>query len=288
MSSTPRFLVVEGNLREASEALAKTGATPFGELYARTLQTLHPGAVCDIVRPADPDGTLPSGAELRDYDGVAWTGSALNVYTMDPPVMRQVELAREVYDSGVPFFGSCWALQVAVVAAGGVVRKHPVGRELGIARKIHLTEEGERHPMFAGKPKVFEAVCIHQDEVETLPVDSTLLASNNHSHVQAAEIRHGRGSFWGIQYHPEYDLREIGRICLRYKETLTEQGWFESIAACEAFVARLDALHADPVGRKDLRWQLGVDSDVLDEAVRLREIRNWIDYRVLPEISRRR
>lgn len=287
MSNTPRFLVVEGNLRDASEALEKAGATPFGPLYARTLQTLHPGAVCDIVRPADPDGALPDGARLQDYDGIAWTGSALNVYHTDPPVTRQVEFARAVYDSGVPFFGSCWALQVAVVAAGGVVRRHPEGREMGIARKIRLTEAGAHHPMFAGKASVFEAVCIHQDEVETLPPDSTLLASNDHSHVQAAEIRHGRGNFWGIQYHPEYDLHEIAHICLRYKVPLTEQGWFESIAACEDFAAKLDALHEDPNGRKDLRWQLGIDSDVLNEAVRLREIRNWIEYRVLPEMSRR-
>lgn len=281
----PRFLVVEGNQREASEALEKAGATPFGPLYAQTLKTLHPGAVCDIVRPADPDGALPSGAQLRDYDGIAWTGSALNAYVQEPPVTRQIELARAVYDSGVPFFGSCWALQVAVVAAGGVVRKHPGGREMGIARKIRLTDHGRAHPMFANKADVFEAVCIHQDEVETLPPDSTLLASNDHSVVQAAEIRHGRGSFWGIQYHPEYDLHEIGHIFLRYKERLAEQGWFADVAAVEDFAAKCDALQADPQGRKDLRWQLGADDDVLDQAVRLREIGNWIEYRVLPHMA---
>lgn len=283
----PRFLVVEGNLREASEALEKAGATPFGPLYAATLQALHPGAVCDIVRPADPDGALPSGAALADYDAVAWTGSALNVYDMTPPITRQVELARAVYDSAVPFFGSCWALQVATVAAGGVVRKNPKGRELGIARKITLTEAGRAHPMYAGKGPVFEAVCIHQDEVETLPEGAVLLASNAVSTVQAAEIRHGRGSFWGIQYHPEYDLHEIGHICLRYAERLVDQGWFDSVEAAADFAAKCDALAADPDGRKDLRWQLGADEDVLDAAIRLREIRNWIEHRVLPSMAER-
>lgn len=89
MSSTPRFLVVEGNVKEASEALEKSGATPFGPLYARTLQILHPGAVCDIIRPADPDGALPAGTRLEDYDGIAWTGSALNAYNQEPPVTRK-------------------------------------------------------------------------------------------------------------------------------------------------------------------------------------------------------
>lgn len=286
--SHPRFLVVEGNVREASEALEKAGATPFGPLYARTLQTLHPGAVCDIIRPADPDGGLPAGTALTDYDGIAWTGSALNAYKTEPPVTRQIELARTVFDSGVPYFGSCWALQVAVVAAGGVVRKHPKGREMGVARKIHLTAEGHGHAMYAGKKPVFEAVCIHQDEVETLPAGATLLASNDHSQVQAAEIRHGKGSFWGIQYHPEYDLHELGHIFLRYKQALSEQGWFATPAAVEDFAAKCDALAADPDGRKDLRWQLGADDDVLDAAIRLREIGNWIEHRVLPSMGTRR
>ena len=58
--------------------------------------------------------------------------------------MRQVELARAVYKSGTPFFGSCWGLQVATVAAGGSVRQNPRGREVGIARDLTLTSAGTR------------------------------------------------------------------------------------------------------------------------------------------------
>ena len=83
---------------------------------------------------------MPNGNGLDDYDGVAITGSALNVYDGSGEVERQIDLARAVYASGTSFFGSCWGLQVAAVASGGTVIKNPVGREIGIARNIALTE----------------------------------------------------------------------------------------------------------------------------------------------------
>ncbi len=70
---------------------------------------------------------------------------------------RQIELAKAVFAAGVPFFGSCWGLQVAVTAAGGEVRANPRGREFGFARRILLTEAGREHRLFAGKPAAFEA-----------------------------------------------------------------------------------------------------------------------------------
>ena len=47
--------------------------------YADLLRELLPGAVVDICYPADPGANLPIGG-LEGYDGVAITGSALNVY----------------------------------------------------------------------------------------------------------------------------------------------------------------------------------------------------------------
>ena len=73
---------------------------------------------------------------------------------------------------------------------------------MGIGRKIRLTEEGRAHPMFDGKPEVYSHFVSHDDEVTRLPPDATLLAGNDYSRVQAVEVRHGRGIFWGVQYHP--------------------------------------------------------------------------------------
>ena len=45
--------------------------------------------------------------------------------------------------------------------------------------------------------------------MESLPPGATLLATNAVTAVQAAEIRSGRGTFWGVQYHPEISLAEV-------------------------------------------------------------------------------
>jgi Glutamine amidotransferase class-I len=106
----------------------------MGEGYAHVLRDLLPGAVVDICYPADAGANLPDRAGLESYDGVAITGSALNVYDGGPAVDSQVALARAVIAARTPVFGSCWGLQVLTVAAGGSVRKNPRGREMIVRR----------------------------------------------------------------------------------------------------------------------------------------------------------
>src|SRR3974390_3352541 len=84
---------------------------------------------------------------------------------------------------------------------GGGGPRNPHGRDFGFARRIELGEAGRRHPMFTGKPAVFEAITVHRDDIESLPAHSVALA-NNDMGLQALELRHGRGIFWGVQYHP--------------------------------------------------------------------------------------
>lgn len=281
----PRFLVVDGYSRQGRAELAAGGATPAGDLYKRVLGDCHPGCAVDIVHPADPDGALPRGAALAQYDGIAWTGSSLTIYADDPNVRPQIEFARAAFEARIPSFGSCWAAQVGVVAAGGVCVSSPRGREMGIARKIALTPEGRAHPLYTGKKSVFDAFISHEDEVTHLPPGAVLLASNAHSQVQAVAVTHKGGTMWAVQYHPEFDLHEMARLCYCRKQRLTDMGFFRDLDAAQAYVDRLEALHQDP-GRRDLAWLLGIDDDVMNDDVRLAELRNWIDLLVLPNMRR--
>jgi GMP synthase (glutamine-hydrolysing) len=158
MANQPRFLVVDGYAREGREDLQAGGASTAGDLYERMLKACTPGgAEVDIVTPADPDSALPQGVAIGQYAGIAWTGSSLTIYADDPKVTPQIEFAKAAFEAKVPGFGSCWAAQIAVVAAGGHCAANPKGREMGLARKIALTHEGRAHPLYHGKKSVFDA-----------------------------------------------------------------------------------------------------------------------------------
>ena len=281
-----RLLVVEGNTADGRQRHLETSGITPSEAYAGVLKDLADDAVVDICFPADPGANIPDPAGIAGYDGVAITGSALNLWKAEPESLRQVELARAVFAAQVPFFGSCWGLQVAAVAAGGAVRRNPAGRELAIGRKITLTEVGRAHPMHRGRPWAFDAPAVHMDEVATLPGEVTVTASNAVSAVQAAEIRWQGGVFWGVQYHPEYTLEDIAFTLARYDGRLIEEGFYASTAELETHIGALRSLYRDPA-QPGLAWRLGIDRDILDPAQRLAEIANWISGQVRPARAKR-
>jgi GMP synthase (glutamine-hydrolysing) len=282
----PRLLVLEGNTPEARDAQVAAGGTVASQGYSTLLQELLPGAVVDVCFPADAGVNLPNGQALEGYDGVVITGSSLHVYEGGPAVMQQVELARAVLKANTPVFGSCWGLQVLTVAAGGVVRKNPKGREVGFGRSITLTEAGRKHPMYNGKHGVFNAPTVHLDEVETLAPGTTVLATNVVSDVQSAEIRCNGAVAWGVQYHPEYPLREVATIVRRIGKRLISEGFFLDEAEINTFAGDLDVLDANPA-EKRLSWRYGISKNVLEKRLRVGEVANWIEYQVLPTRAKR-
>ncbi len=274
MARPLRLLVAEGNTSDArSRMAALAGETP-GEGYANALRSIAPDARIDLCFPADEDPKLP--APLESYDGIAITGSALNIYQGEVASLRQIEFAREVFARHIPFFGSCWGLQVAVVAAGGEVGRNAKGREVAFARKVILNDVGRAHPLHRGRDLAFDAPAIHGDEVVRLPPDSTVTAWNALSQVQAVEIRHNGGVFWGVQYHPEFTLRDLSFILRRYAQTLVDEGFFADLAALESYAADLSVLGSDQ-RRTDIAWRMGLGADILQPERRLCEIANWID-----------
>jgi GMP synthase (glutamine-hydrolysing) len=272
---------MEGNSPETRAQHVAAGGTVASKGYSNLLQDLLPGAVVDVCFPGDPGVNLPDGQALEGYDGVAITGSGLHIYDGGPEVMRQIELARAVLAAGTPVFGSCWGLQVLTVAAGGSVRKNPKGREIGFGRRMKLTDAGRKHPMYVGKPDVFNAPTVHLDEVETVAPGTTVLACNEVSDVQSAEIRVNGATAWGVQYHPEYPLHEIATIVRRIGQRLIAEGFFLDTAEIATFANDLDTLDRDPtVGR--LAWRYGISHNILNKKLRTGEVANWIEYQVLP------
>ena len=272
------LLVLDAYPREGRAALREAGGTEAGTLYERLLRRLAPDATPHVRFPADADADLPGGEDLAGYAGAVWTGSSLTIHREDDPrVRRQVELARALLERGVPSFGSCWAAQVAVVAAGGACAANPRGREFGVARQIRLSEAGRAHPLYRGKPDCFDAFTSHADEVTSLPRGARLLASNDFTRVQAVEVSHGPGRFWAVQYHPEYDPHEVASLCRLRSRELVAQGTFATLAQAQRYVEDLEALQAGD----DRSERLPAEARLCDPIARTVEVRNWLEHEVL-------
>jgi len=283
-----RLLIIDGYSKKSRDNLEAAGMKLAWVLYDEMLRQHLPDADREVLLPTDPGVSMPTDDELEEFDGVIWTGCNLTIYdTENPSVAKQIDLAQRAYEIGIPAFGSCWGIQMAAYSAGGDVRLHPKGREMGIARKIHLTPEGRSHPMFEGKPDVFDAFISHDDQVTRIPEGGTLLASNSYTRVQALEVKHKKGTFWGVQYHPEYNLHELARLIVAREEKLVSQGLFKDHEDLTAMVDRMEDLFANR-NRKDHSWQLAIDNDVLSDEIRQCEFVNWIKHLVIPTAEQRR
>ncbi|MFN8192716.1 MAG: type 1 glutamine amidotransferase [Nocardioidaceae bacterium] len=269
-----RILIVNCYPQASRENFDRSDVGHPHDLFRDVLAREAPHATTEIVYVADPGFALPEGTTIDDFDAVVWTGSDLTVYhTDDPRVAPQIALAEQLLEAGKPCWGSCWGIQLASLVAGGEVAVNPRGREWGIARDIRLTEAAATAPMHVGKPATFDAFIMHLDHVTRLPDGSPLLATNVHSPVQAAII----GTFWGTQYHPEYNLHEMGRLIAARAPALVREGFFPDEAAVARHAASMKQLAAHP-DSPELRAELGVGDDIIDPVIRELELRNWLRF----------
>lgn len=272
-----KILIVEGNVKELREKAVREGSLAQSDLYEKTLHSLADDLDCSILYPTDADAVLPGPAEVTACDGIAWTGSALNIYDRSPVIERQIDFMKLCFEHETRIFGSCWGLQVAAVAAGGEVAANEKGREIGVARDIEITGQGLAHPMYKGKPPSFDAVAIHIDHIVELPEGAIVLSRNEMSEIQAVEIRRGRSVFWGVQYHPEFDLAYVSTLIKRYSASLVDEGIRENEADIERWAEDLATAQRDETAL-ELRKSYCLDSDVLDPRHRLLELSNWLAY----------
>jgi GMP synthase (glutamine-hydrolysing) len=276
-----RLLVIEGNNKLAREKRMALGGLTPAESYGKVLNNIAPASI-DILTPADAGFNFPSIDDLSGYDGIALTGSGMHLYDMTDEIRPQIELAKLALKSGTPLFGSCWGLQILTTAAGCSVRRNPKGREVPVARKIQAVS----HAMYEGKPLLFDAPAIHLDEAMAIPDGATLLASNAMSEVQAFEYHHGETVIWGVQYHPDYNMRDLAGITQAISPIMLDEGFFKNEADLQTYCADFRALHDDP-NNKPLAWKYGFDETLLSQDLREKELQNWLKFQVKPTKSKR-
>lgn len=281
----PRLLIIDGTpLMDTPIGSATSG---IGPLITDCLESLWPGCDPAVLR-ADRDGQfadLPGGSAAEAWDGVFWAADGVSTCDCSADALDAALSLMEVFFSaGIPQFGTGWGLHVATLCSGGEVipQAHP---SFPLARKIHLTQCGVTHPLFVGRSLVFDAPSLHPDGIESLPAEAVLLAQRHGGDVQAVEVPYINGSFWGLQYQPEYDLREIAAFCQRHGADLIEAGWFADSGHVATYGRRCIECQMTP--RRDLQMALGVDDDVLDDSLRQHEVAQWLNRAVVPHLANR-
>jgi GMP synthase (glutamine-hydrolysing) len=275
--------IINGYPERSRDALDAASVTQAHDLYLRFLEKMAPNSNLDVFFIADLANELPEGHALHAYDAYIWTGSNLTIYDEDLEVTRQVDFSRSLYEAGIPQFGSCWGVQMAAMAAGGMVAKNPNGREWSIARDIELTEAGRAHPMYSGKQHKFDGFIMHLDEVTVIPEGASMLATNAHTHIQALAVKHpSGGEFWATQYHPEFTLYEMARLLVARKKYLVQEGFFDEEGDVDKLVEQMTELSHKP-DDPHLRGQLNIHNDILDDRIRQSEVHNWLEHLVIPK-----
>ena len=269
----PRILILEGNTPElalgAQKALGRTAAQGFGA----ALKAEAPGVEFTVAAPYFDDFD-PAAYDLSAFDGMAVTGSGVAWSGADERARPFWDMFERAFKAGTPAFGSCWGMQTAAVALGGVTEAGPNGVEAGVARAVRPLGD---HPMTAGRRAAFDVVAMHRDDVTQAPEGAVVTAMNDHTAVQAFAYERDGVDFWGVQYHPECWLDDAAFWLSR-----PGSAWSEMESA-ETRLKRAEAMKrvaADPAHHVALAVKHGINLDLLDRAYHRTELGNWLRCKI--------
>jgi len=255
-----KILLVEGNLREANQEFTENGIKTHTESLKESIDYFTNNLEIDSVNPSSDKDIFDKVKDLNKYDGLIWCGSSLNIYSDTAEIRRQLEFMKECQKKVQNILAICWGMQVAVTAAGGVVKKGQNGSHRGIAHEININENGSKHPLYKDKDKIFNTPAFNYDEVVTLPNNATLLSSNKVNKVMGLNFKSEIANIWGIQYHPEITYEKMITLINFRKEKLINNKSFND--------------------EDDLNTHIKIIEDeikITDKDLRMKELKNWLD-----------
>lgn len=185
------------------------------------------------IRVFDLLAGVPSHRELNSADMLLFGGSGdYSAAGESQWLEKTLDGFGEILSHKRPTFASCWGFQALARAAGGTVIHNLEDAELGTL-ELHLTEAGERDPVFGPLGVSFFAQAGHEDHVIELPPGTVLLAYSDQVRNQA--YRFVDAPIYCTQFHPELHLEDLIarlRAYPRYVEQIAGVPLAEFEASC--------------------------------------------------------
>ena len=279
--SGKNILVVEGNHEGLVTKCDDGELVGAAERYAAVLQGLEKNMQITITRPHFSNDPAPP-VHWQDIDGVVFTGSGVYWSADEDEAAPARKIMEAAFKSSLPVFGSCYGMQLGVAVLGGRIRANPLGSEIAIARDIQINDAGEKHALYKTKPTLFDALCMHRDEVQHTGHAVDILSGNSHCAIQAVAAKASDIRFWGVQYHPELHFSDIAR-CLERSDFVDI---FEAPSAiglnAPAGLSREEIIHDfhhldEDKNRAALKERYNLSQTVFKRSVHECELSNWLD-----------
>jgi GMP synthase (glutamine-hydrolysing) len=256
-----KILIVEGNLKEENQDFIDAGIPTHTGSLKESISYFTNNLDIDVANPSSDQDISEKVKDLNKYDGLIWGGSSLNIYNDTIEIRRQLDFMRECQKKIKKILAICWGMQVAVTAAGGVVKKCDKGSHRGIAYNIEINQYGANHQIYKDKQKKFNTPAFNFDEVVTVPEGATILSSNQINNIQGLNFKINSSNVWGIQYHPEIPYEKMIRLIHFRKERLLEKKAFKSGDEIVTHVKSIE----DEISNSN-------------KELRMKELYNWINY----------
>ena len=169
----------------------------------------------------DTEDSFPDDLGDRPLTHIIHTGSALSINETAPFTHKAEKFIRETQARRAPQMGICYGHQLVCRALIGThaVRASSNGFEVGWRP---VTFPGNAQALL-GVKQVETVWHHHFDEVVELPEGSELLATNEHTRVQAYINFQQR--LLGIQFHPEFDKERGNRYYVNDREFIEKNNY---------------------------------------------------------------
>jgi GMP synthase (glutamine-hydrolysing) len=169
----------------------------YTQLIARRIREL--GVFSEI----QPYNINLEGIKGKKIKGIILSGGPSSVYKKNAP-----RISQHIFDLAIPIMGICYGLQLIMFLSGGGVQKaerHEYGRA-----KLKINKNSL---LFKDYPKRAAVWMSHADQVSKNAPDFIAVASTDNSLYAA--VQHRQKPIYGLQFHPEVEHTEHGRIILK-------------------------------------------------------------------------